>query len=129
MSQTILVVDDDPDLLETHRLVLERAGYRVLTASDGEEGLRAGKLEKPDVVLLDVLMPKKSGFAVLENLKETFQESISIIMLTANGADAHRSYAACLGADAYLEKPISIDDLLGTIRKVCSNSGPNFGEG
>ena len=119
MSRTILVVDDDPDLLAAHRFFLERAGYRVVTACDGDKGIHSGLTDQPDLVLLDLLMPRVSGFVVLEKLKQQLHSRTRFVMLTGTGAQAHRDFAEFLGADEYLEKPIMPEQLLATIARFC----------
>lgn len=119
MQRTILVIDDDLDLLDAHQLVLERAGYRVLTAPDGGTGLRLALDHLPDLILLDLLMPIRNGFLVLEAVRERLQSGVRVVMLTGNGAEAHRDWAAFLGVDEYLEKPITFEQLLNTVRHHC----------
>lgn len=121
MQHTILVVDDDPDLLTAHRLILERAGHRVLTASDGHSGLRLALELHPDMIILDLLMPKLNGFRVLEKIRESRGDDARVIMLTGNGAQAHRDWASFLGVDDYLEKPVTSEELLEAIER-CSCS-------
>lgn len=119
MPRTILVIDDDPELLTAHQFVLERAGYHVLTAPDGGAGLRMALDHLPDLILLDLLMPNLNGFRVLEEVREKFRDRIRVIMLTGNGARAHREWAAFLGVDDYLEKPVTPSELLQTIYRYC----------
>lgn len=119
MQRTILVIDDDPDLLDAHQSILERAGYRVLTAPDGGTGLRLALDHLPDLILLDLLMPVRNGFLVLEAVREQSRAGPRIVMLTGNGAEAHRDWAAFLGADEYLEKPITLEQLLTIVRRYC----------
>jgi DNA-binding response OmpR family regulator len=119
MQRTILVIDDDPDLLDAHQSILERAGYRVLTAPDGGTGLQLALNYLPDLILLDLLMPVRNGFLVLEAVRERSPLSPRVVMLTGNGAEAHRDWAAFLGADEYLEKPITLEQLLTIVRRHC----------
>jgi len=115
--RTILLVDD-ADILAAMRTVLERRGFRVLTATDGNAGLAAAEREGPDLVVVDMMMPKKSGFLVLEKLK-TRGEGPPVIMITANEGSRHRAYAEALGADDYLRKPFAMDKLLECIDRLC----------
>ena len=117
----ILVVDDDPDFVKATTIVLESKGYEVLTAVDGIEGLTAAKKEKPDLILLDVIMPARDGFTAAEKLKEDPSLSkIPVVMLTSfSAARAGTAIAANRGmnldAEDYLEKPVSPKDLLACV--------------
>ena len=116
--RTILLVDDDAEILAAMRAVLERRGYRVLTAGDGNAGLAAAEREGPDLVVVDMMMPKKSGFLVLEELKAR-GGGPPIIMITANEGSRHRAYAEALGADDYIRKPFAMDRLLESVARLC----------
>jgi DNA-binding response OmpR family regulator len=116
--RTILLVDDDADILNAMRTVLERRGYRVVTAGDGNAGLAAAEREGPDLVVVDMMMPKKSGFLVLEKLKSR-GGGPPVIMITANEGSRHRAYAEALGADDYIRKPFAMDKLLESIARLC----------
>ena len=117
-AKTILLVDDDREIVQGLKLVLEGRGYRVITAFDGVAGLSAAEKEKPDLVLVDMMMPKKSGFLVLEGLKGK-QDAPTVIMMTANEGSRHRAYAEMLGVDDYIRKPFAMDKLLESITKLC----------
>jgi DNA-binding response OmpR family regulator len=120
MAGKILVVDDDPDILDAVAMILESQGYEVVTARDGIEGLATLKAEKPDLMILDLLMPKMDGFAVCKELKDpkwSEQKDIPILILTSVREDASRRRYELetgleLDVDAYLEKPMSHDVLL-----------------
>lgn len=119
-TKTVLVVDDDHDILFAIRAAVESRGYRVITASDGNAGLNVAERERPDMVIIDMMMPKKSGFLVLERLKAKGREwSPKMIMITANEGGRHRAYAEMLGVDEYLRKPFSMDKLLDSVKKHC----------
>ncbi len=111
-TKTILLVDDDPEIITALRTVLEKKGYRVLTATDGNAGLAVAERDAPDLVLVDMMMPRKSGFLVLEKLKSRPDNKPKVIMITANEGSRHRTYAEMLGADDYLRKPFALDKLL-----------------
>ena len=115
--RTILLVDDDAEILAAMRAVLERRGYRVLTAAEGNAGLAAAEREAPDLVVVDMMMPKKSGFLVLEKLKAR-GGGPPVIMITANEGSRHRAYAETLGADDYLRKPFAIESLLEAVERL-----------
>ena len=117
--RTILLVDDDADILSAMRTVLERRGYRVVTAGDGNAGLAAAEREGPDLVVVDMMMPKKSGFLVLEKVKSRPGGAPPVIMITANEGSRHRAYAEALGADDYIRKPFAMDRLLESVARLC----------
>ncbi len=122
----VLVVDDDPDILEALTLILESQGYQVVTAQDGIEGLANLKAEKPDVMILDLLMPKMDGFAVCKELQDprwSKYREIPILILTSVREEASRRRYELetgleLDVDDYLEKPISPDILLERVGKL-----------
>jgi DNA-binding response OmpR family regulator len=122
-TKTILLVDDDPDILSALRTVLEIRGYRVVTAKDGSEGLAVAEREGPDLVLVDMMMPKKSGFMVLDKIKSRQGDTPPVIMMTANAGGRHRAYAEVLGVDDYLHKPFDLEVLLAAVRRLCPLPG------
>ena len=116
MSQKILVADDEPNIVISLEYLLKREGYTVLIARDGQEALETIAREQPDLVLLDVMMPKKTGFEVCQALRASDdQQGIKILMLTAKGRDTDVAKGLALGADAYVTKPFSTREL---VRKV-----------
>ena len=117
----ILVVDDNPDILETVGFALQQAGYHVQTAENGEVGLALAKQHKPDLVLLDMMMPKSSGFLVIESLRKEYEEPIKIMMMTANLGKRHQSYAELLGVDEYLHKPFAMEQLVKRIAELLAD--------
>jgi DNA-binding response OmpR family regulator len=117
--KTILVVDDDADILQALRMVLEGKKYRVLTAGDGNAGLAMAERDTPDLVIVDMMMPQKSGFLVLEKLKARNESSPRVIMITANEGARHRAYAEMLGVDEYIRKPFAMDKLLDSVERLC----------
>ena len=118
-QKTILIIDDDKDLVQGLQTVLESRGYRVVTALDGSAGLSAAAVENPDLVLVDMMMPKKSGFLVLEGLKSKDAASPKVVMITANDGARHRAYAEMLGVDDYLRKPFAMDKLMESVQRLC----------
>ncbi len=122
--KTVLLVDDDPEIVETMRAVLENRGYRVLVARDGNSGLAVAERESPDLIVLDMMMPKKSGFLVLEKLKGRPGGLIPTIMITANEGSRHRAYAEFLGVKDYIRKPFAIEKLVRSIDKVLGVESP-----
>jgi DNA-binding response OmpR family regulator len=117
--RTVLLVDDDQEILHSMRMLLENKGYRVLTATDGSAGLAVAERESPDLVVVDMMMPKKSGFIVLEKLKSRKKPQPKVIMITANEGGRHRAYAEMLGVDDYIRKPFAMERLLESVRKHC----------
>jgi DNA-binding response OmpR family regulator len=117
-SKTILLVDDDADIVTAIKTVLTQHGYRVLTARDGNAGLSVAEQEKPDLVVVDMMMPRKSGFLVLEKLKSRPGEGPRVIMITANEGSRHKAYAELLGVDDYIRKPFAMDKLLESIERL-----------
>ena len=113
MNLKVLVADDEPNIVISLEYLLKREGYTVLVAKDGQEALDAIALERPDLVLLDVMMPKKTGFEVCQAVRanEALQ-STKILMLTAKGRDTDVAKGLALGADAYMTKPFSTRELV-----------------
>ena len=122
-SKTVLIVDDDPDIRLALQTVLGREGYRVLTASDGNMGLAVAERELPDLVVVDMMMPKKSGFLVLEKLKSR-PDGPKVIMITANEGSRHKAYAEVLGVDEYLRKPFEMARLVEAAQRLCPLTEP-----
>lgn len=113
---TILTADDDPQLLRLITRNLEFEDYHVITASDGKQALEQIEAQIPDLVLLDVMMPKMDGFTVCHRVREF--SSVPIIIITARGQDQDKVRGLDLGADDYLTKPFSVDELLARVRAV-----------
>jgi DNA-binding response OmpR family regulator len=122
-NKTVLLVDDDQEILYAMRSVMENKGYRVLTATDGNMGLNVAEREQPDLVVVDMMMPKKSGFLVLEKLKSRKKSYPKVIMITANEGGRHRAYAEMLGVDDYIRKPFAMDRLIEAVRRLCPLEG------
>jgi len=123
-TKTILLVDDDPEIIQTMRLVMEKRGYRVLIAADGNMGLAIAEREAPDLVVVDMMMPRRSGFLVLEKLKARNKVTPRVVMITANEGSRHRAYAEMLGVDDYIRKPFAMERLLESIDKLCPLDEP-----
>jgi len=118
MSHTILIADDEPNIVISLEYLLEQAGYRVLIARDGQEALDNLQREQPDLVLLDVMMPRLSGYDVCQKIRENpAWRHIRIVMLTAKGREVEVHKGLALGADTYITKPFSTQELLAQIRK------------
>lgn len=114
MAYKILVVDDEKPIVDILQFNLEREGYQVITAIDGEEALFKAEVEKPDLILLDIMLPKKDGFSVCQEIRAKSQ--VPIIMLTAKDEEVDKVLGLELGADDYVTKPFSTRELLARIK-------------
>ena len=116
MSKKILIADDEPNIVAAIEFLLQRSGYEVHIARDGDEALKLVEACSPDLVLLDVMMPVRSGYEVCKRIREhPAWRHIKIIMLSAKGRDAEVSKGLSIGADLYVTKPFSTRDLMGKI--------------
>ncbi|HRJ26442.1 MAG TPA: response regulator [Fimbriimonadaceae bacterium] len=129
MALKILVCDDERNIVRLIQVNLERQGYNVVTAYDGKEGLEKIKAEKPDLVVLDVMMPYMDGFEVLKSLRrEPETESIPVIMLTAKAQDKDVFEGYHYGADMYLTKPFNPVELMTFVKRIAAG-GSDSGSG
>lgn len=117
-QKRILLVDDDREIVDSMRAALEANGYEILTARDGNQGLAMAERDDPDLVILDMMMPKRSGFLVLEKLRRTRRVPMRVIMITANEGSRHKAYAEMLGVDDYLRKPFAMDRLIDSVNRL-----------
>ena len=117
-GKRILLVDDDNEIVESMRTVLESRGYEILVARDGNQGLVMAEKDGPDLVVLDMMMPKRSGFLVLEKLRRGNPNPVRVIMITANEGSRHKAYAEMLGVDDYIRKPFAMDRLLASVDRL-----------
>ncbi|HKQ50628.1 MAG TPA: response regulator transcription factor [Phycisphaerae bacterium] len=124
-GRSILVVDDDPDVLTTVKMAFEAAGAKVNTANDGNKAVDMAKRLDPDLIVLDMMMPRRSGFLVMESIKPNKDSGTRpfVIMITANEGKRHELYARHLGVDEYLSKPFSLDRMM---EKACELLGGEF---
>src|SRR5690349_14915978 len=127
MGQRVLVVDDDPTVSDVVRRYLERAGLAVTLAADGPAGLRAYQAERPDLVVLDLMLPGLDGLEVCRRLRSRPDE-VPIVMLTALGEEADRVLGLQLGADDYVTKPFSPRELVLRVQSVLRRAAPPYGE-
>ena len=117
----VLVVEDEPDMLEALRIRLESIGFGVITAADGLEGLQKARAENPDLMILDIMLPKMDGFKVCRMLKfDQKFKSIPIILLSAKSSERDLEMGKEVGADAYLTKPFRTQELLKVIKDLLS---------
>ena len=121
MSQTILVVDDEVNLRDMVRLYLEREGYRVVEAANGRDALFVARYEKPDLVLLDLMMPEMGGYDFIRRF--TKESDTPIIVLTAKLEESDKVVGLELGADDYVTKPFGIQELIARVRAVLRRAG------
>jgi len=119
-GQSILIADDDPEILITLKSVFESSGAKVTTVNDGNKALDFAKRLSPDLIVLDMMMPRRSGFLVMETLKPDHKSGVRpfVIMITANEGKRHELYAKHLGVDDYVSKPFSIERLLESACKL-----------
>jgi DNA-binding response OmpR family regulator len=115
-QKLILIVDDDRELVDAVRTMLERQGHKVIQAHDGHQGKQAIYNQRPDLVILDMMMPRMGGYPVLEHFKDK-ADAPPIIMVTANEGSRHKVYAEYLGVVDYIRKPFAMERLLETVNK------------
>ncbi|MBI5107135.1 MAG: response regulator [Rhodocyclales bacterium] len=117
MAHRILIVDDEPNIVISLEYLLKKEGFEVMVATDGDAALRQAAEFRPQLMLLDVMMPKKSGFEVCESLRaDATMAALKIIMLTAKGRETEVTKGLALGANAYITKPFSTKDLVAQIK-------------
>ena len=117
-SNRVLIVDDDAEIITAIRYALAAKGFEVLVARDGNQGLAMAERDQPDLVILDMMMPKRSGFLVLEKLRRTEESPTRVIMITANEGSRHKAYAEMLGVDDYIRKPFAMDRLIESVQRL-----------
>ena len=126
MKPTILVADDEPSILLSLQVLLQKAGFVVRVARDGEEAILALEESTPSLILLDAMMPKRDGFDVCQTIRANpAYKDLPIIMLTAKSRDVEREKGMALGATDYITKPFSTRDLVSTVRKYLDVSETN----
>jgi len=119
MAARILIADDEPNILVSLEYLMKREGFEVSVARDGEEALEALRREKPDLVLLDVMMPRRTGFEVCQELRaDDTLRGVRVLMLTAKGRDTDIAKGMAMGADAYMTKPFSTRELVQKVREM-----------
>jgi DNA-binding response OmpR family regulator len=119
MAHKILIVDDEPNIVISLEFLMKKEGFEVAVANDGEEALAKVASFFPDLMLLDVMMPKKSGFEVCEALRaDPANANLQIVMLTAKGRDTEVAKGLAIGADAYMTKPFSTKELVAKIKSM-----------
>ncbi|HZX32699.1 MAG TPA: response regulator [Rhodocyclaceae bacterium] len=123
MSYKILIADDEPNIVISLEFLMKKEGFQVAIANDGEEALAKVDSFKPDLLLLDVMMPRKSGFEVCEALRaDPARAGLRIVMLTAKGRQTEVAKGLALGADAYITKPFSTKDLVAKVKSMLESA-------
>ncbi len=118
MSASILIADDEPNIVLSLEFVLQEEGYRVRVARDGQEALDAIEAELPDLLLLDVMLPRVSGFEVCQRIRgDARWKNLRVVMLSAKGREVEVHKGLALGADAYITKPFALQDLLAEVAR------------
>lgn len=117
-KKRVLVVDDDRELVESLRTALTTQGYEVLVAADGAEALARAECERPDLMLLDLVMPRRSGLTVLDRMSRSGLRSTPVIMMTGNDEAKHREACAKRGVSVFLSKPFRIEQLLSEVATI-----------
>jgi DNA-binding response OmpR family regulator len=120
----VLIVDDDEDILGSFELAMRSEGAETSTATDGNAAIAACRTAQPDAVVLDMMLPKQSGFLVLEKILEQDEPPV-VVMVTANQGKRHMAYAETLGVHAYLTKPLSLERLIETVVQLCERRDQN----
>ena len=117
MGGNVLLIEDEPNIIEAIRFILSRDGWRVDTHSDGLTALDAVRARRPDLVVLDVMLPNRSGYDILHDLREDPElKGLPVLMLTARGQKRDRELAEKLGASSFMTKPFSNGEVLETVR-------------
>lgn len=121
-GKKVLLVDDDKDILAAMQAALADLGPEILTANDGDGAIKQAETGHPDVVVLDMMLPKRSGFLVMEKLKKGKKRTDPprVIMITGNQGSRHKTYAESLGVDIYLNKPFRMEKLIESVKKLVS---------
>ena len=123
VSRRILIVDDEPNIVTSLEFLMRGSDYDVRVARNGEQALRLAESFRPDIVVLDVMMPHRSGFEVCQKIRENpVLGDVKIVMLTAKGRDVEKEKGLDLGANAYITKPFSTKELMNTVRGLLPRS-------
>jgi DNA-binding response OmpR family regulator len=123
MTAKVLIVDDEPNIVVSLQFLMKKAGFETSVARDGDEALLEVERFRPDLVLLDVMMPRRDGYDVCQQLRSSGWSDLKIVMLTAKGRQTEITKGLALGADAYVTKPFSTSDLVDTVTRLLGGSG------
>jgi len=128
MSQRVLVVEDEPNILDSLNFLMKQAGFEVRLARDGDAAMRMIESDAPDLILLDIMLPRRDGFDVCRAIRANPQwKNVRIVMLTAKGREPDRRKGLQLGADDYITKPFSNRDIVERIHRILDGGGPMAG--
>ena len=125
----VLIVDDEPNIVVSLQFLKKKSGFETSVARDGDEALLEVERFRPDVLLLDVMMPRRDGYEVCRQLRASGWTALKIVMLTAKGRETERAKGLALGADAYVTKPFSTAELVETVTALLSGAGGTGGTG
>jgi DNA-binding response OmpR family regulator len=121
MASRVLIVDDEPNIVTSIEFLMRQRGYETRVARDGDEALSEVESFRPDLVLLDVMLPRRSGFEVCQKLRARGWADLKIVMLTAKGRDIEIEKGMALGADAYVTKPFSTGELVARVSEMLAS--------
>ena len=123
MTRRILIVDDEPNIVTSLEFIMRKSGFETAVARDGQEALDEVERFRPDLVLLDAMMPKRDGYEVCRTLRATGWTDLKVVMLTAKGRDTEVAKGLAVGADSYLVKPFSTRDLVEHVNGLLAEGG------
>lgn len=119
MARKVLIAEDEPNIVISLEYLMQQSGYEIQTVTNGIDALRAAREFRPDLMLLDIMLPLKNGYEVCQSVRETPELSrVKIVMLTAKGRDTELAKGLALGADAYITKPFATRELLETVKRL-----------
>ena len=119
MGKKVLIADDEPNIVVSLEFLMQQCGYEIHTVRNGNDALRVAREFRPDLMLLDIMLPLKNGFEVCQQMRESPElNRVKIVMLTAKGRDIEVAKGLALGADAYITKPFATRELLDTVRRL-----------
>ena len=123
MTTKVLIVDDEPNIVVSLQFLMKKSGFETSVARDGDEALLEVERFRPDLVLLDVMMPRRDGYEVCQQLRSAGWNELKIVMLTAKGREAEVTKGLAVGADAYVTKPFSTSELVDTVVRLLGGGG------
>ena len=123
MTTKVLIVDDEPNIVVSLQFLMKKSGFETSVARDGDEALLEVERFRPDLVLLDVMMPRRDGYEVCQQLRNAGWNDLKIVMLTAKGREAEVTKGLEVGADAYVTKPFSTSELVDTVVRLLGGGG------
>lgn len=123
MTRRVLIVDDEPNVVVSLEFIMRKSGFETAVARDGDEALEAVSQFRPDLVLLDTMMPRRDGYEVCQTLRATGWDDLKIVMLTAKGRDTEVAKGLAVGADSYVTKPFSTRDLVKLVTSLLAKEG------